>query len=83
MINKAEATVIDIDISTAAIMQRAERQKMTCCSGRHAWIDRTSRERCCNPAWRRDTRLFGEHIDLDQAGRVYSDGFVFGWVRTS
>jgi hypothetical protein len=57
-------------------------KKTTCRSGRHTWIDPVSRERCCNPEWRRETRVCGEHADLDQYGRVYTDaGMVIGWAK--
>lgn len=58
----------------------------TCTSGRHAWSDEASAERCCN-GWHQELRLDGPEPDDDQEGRVYVSHFstrpqaAFVWVR--
>ncbi len=56
---------------------------MRCRSGKHEWTYAVDADRCCDPAWSRQQRRYGEHDDLDPLGRrmVAAPWVIFGWVR--
>jgi hypothetical protein len=55
---------------------------MKCRSGQHEWCDLTDAERCCDPAWSRRLRPYGDADDLDPVGRrLIVPWMISGWVR--
>lgn len=54
---------------------------MKCVSGKHEWIDPTSAQRCCAPAWRRVLRRADEVTPGEaRGGAIDVDGESLVWV---
>lgn len=54
---------------------------MLCRTGRHDWLSPVSAQRCCDPHWRRELRMWRaeDGDDAAEASYVHGEPLLFVW----